>query len=1565
MEVSKMYCVYSNPRGRKGNMRESLKPGTEISFEGRNGKSFIIESLLSEEGASSLVYIAYSCDMLGERHFSVLKQLYPMGLDIKLHGDKASILVPEKSREIFDLYRDKFKAAYLKQVEAQSIKEAGNRPSDARGIYEGYNTLFIEMQYDKGYCYNSAKGESLYDILKTARAIAETVKLMYHDEKLLHLDLKPANIFILKETKDFIKVFDYDSVIPKEDAALGRARLSFSERWAAPELLLGKHREISYTADLYSIGAIVFHQIFGRTPSSRDLRHDSRFDFTKNKLFEGVSPSIYRPLTSFFHKTLQATPRSRYQRAEDLIEALNKLIPSASPINIHLKNHTFSSSPKFIGRDLELQSVGEMLNRDGYCFIHGMGGIGKTELAKQFANGNRGLYHTIHAIKYSGDLKKDILDMDFVNLDPRAFANEKGEIDFEGLYRFKRDKIQEQGEGTLIIIDNFNTDNDPALMDIISKSRGHHTLFTTKNEVFQRDEHYVKVRELSPEGSLELFYYFYRNSSEEAIIKRIIDQVGGNTLAVKLVASTMQRTNISPGEMLSKLQSGAGYDIAVRIKHSRDILEQAIDDETLLNHLCIVFDTAKLTEQQRYILMNMWFVSQHDITQGAFLALLGIDYTNELINTFNTLLEQNWINLDLETKAVSLHPVVAAVIDVQLQPCPSKCAKLVKGIVKSLLDSSYELLSPRQKISLGEEIVKQNQIPVHLYSQIYYGLSLQYNNEGRNIKRALEYGKKAEKSCCKLAKAKESILGYNALIKEQEGLSNTLSADEKLSDAYYEFLAWMNTKPKFKESDVEEIESYRRYRERYKDFYDYKLLKKLILKNLAQLHFQIQKYGDALRYLKNIGRSPDMLLLGGKCQYYLGDFDNALSIFENALYRYGYSKALYEGRIKNTDSPYAKLLYKVEMLMLPPYDETSPLIPEKVSYVEAAECLRWIALCHTKGGNTKKSLHCAELIKKLMLDNSIEGYRGNMLIAEIYDMNGEYDKANSFMQLANKECETREEKLNTVMLIAENKMKTSSYFEALANWKKAEEIASHLYSIRHTTNFKIAMNIGDCYLNLKNYELSQKYYEELREAFKDTDYDNILVTSKLAKIHALKRNMDLSEKMYDDAISSAIDLLGRSTIEVSNLYYEKAGLYMGFDDDKAIECLKNCLSIRKGLLHMEDGLIVRCQEELLKLYEKKHDREKARSFRGMIERAKSKIDFGMLVSFAAVIVLSIVYHSNFASSLFNPRVNPSNAMLLASFYLCGIAVFSVTFKMNIKKFTKGFSGTLIIFGITLTTLMMQSYFKTLASIESYWQLPNLVLVRIITIIKAFGFNASCSLLPLIILCWFIAYNGFLNHKPLKILVGLLLTVLYIPMLNPIILAVYFLVYAYLFRHNNYRKWMQPNTLELAATQTFFIVLFAFIALFALAKADITPENPVLQSFLNLFTLSYVPTMWDVRNYPPLILIIHLGRNLGILAGLLLAAVYFTFVALALKNAKRIKPGYLKTVYQTICFFFLMTGALNILYSIMDIILQTHVQKILQTRAVLFPFLSPNPLYLIGSFFFAGILFSFYYNRKKE
>ena len=176
-----------------------------------------------------------------------------------------------------------------------------NSTSDVYEIFAWNSTLYTLAAYDEGMDYKHYKDRSLKELLEHIRTAALVVK-KYHENGYLHLDLKPENIFILPETTQHILLFDFDSVISQKElwgdfgegnvpagynsvtfnrrSSVSEYRMCCSDGFSAPEQEGGKIWEIGTQSDVYSLGAVLFYKLFGRTPGFEERKMREEFDFS-------------------------------------------------------------------------------------------------------------------------------------------------------------------------------------------------------------------------------------------------------------------------------------------------------------------------------------------------------------------------------------------------------------------------------------------------------------------------------------------------------------------------------------------------------------------------------------------------------------------------------------------------------------------------------------------------------------------------------------------------------------------------------------------------------------------------------------------------------------------------------------------------------------------------------------------------------------------------------------------------------------------------------------------------------------------------------------------------------------------------------------------------------------------------------------------------------------------------------------------------------------------------------------------------------------------------------------
>jgi serine/threonine-protein kinase len=161
--------------------------------------------------------------------------------------------------------------------------------------------------------------------LKYSRDMAVGMNVA-HQAGVIHRDLKPANILVNEE--GLLKIVDFgvaaaassgDTQLTKTGYVIG------SPKYMAPEQILGK--KVDETADVYSIGVIMYEMTTGVPPYSRGDHMSVMYQHVqgKAKQCQEINPGIPDEYAAIIAKAMSVDKTKRYQSMDELNEALDTL----------------------------------------------------------------------------------------------------------------------------------------------------------------------------------------------------------------------------------------------------------------------------------------------------------------------------------------------------------------------------------------------------------------------------------------------------------------------------------------------------------------------------------------------------------------------------------------------------------------------------------------------------------------------------------------------------------------------------------------------------------------------------------------------------------------------------------------------------------------------------------------------------------------------------------------------------------------------------------------------------------------------------------------------------------------------------------------------------------------------------------------------------------------------------------------------------------------------------------------------------------------------------------------
>ena len=219
-------------------------------------------------GGFGLVYLAV--DASGQQ--VAIKEYLPTALTLRAPGE----LVPQVAPEKLSLYRLGLKSFFeegrsLAQISHASVVSVLN-------FFRQNETVYMVMNY--------LEGATLQDFIVTARELKKdkvfresTIRSLFdeilrglrvvHQHKMLHLDLKPANIFITDDNRAVMLDFGAAREVLNKEGNFTRPM--YTPGFAAPEMYR-RDATMGPWTDVYAIGACIYSCMHGYPPNEAPQR---------------------------------------------------------------------------------------------------------------------------------------------------------------------------------------------------------------------------------------------------------------------------------------------------------------------------------------------------------------------------------------------------------------------------------------------------------------------------------------------------------------------------------------------------------------------------------------------------------------------------------------------------------------------------------------------------------------------------------------------------------------------------------------------------------------------------------------------------------------------------------------------------------------------------------------------------------------------------------------------------------------------------------------------------------------------------------------------------------------------------------------------------------------------------------------------------------------------------------------------------------------------------------------------------------------------------------------------
>lgn len=294
-------------------------------------------------GGFSIVYLAYDKNDMPV----AIKEFFPNSLHLRTKGSHVDFInMREKHRFQEGLKAFKDETEIVMRLKHKNIIEIIN-------FFETNGTAYLVMPYEYGCTLSkfisTVRDATEQEILAIISGIFSVVQ-MFHENNIIHLDLKPGNIWIRPNKEALILDFGTARII--NDPVKSKQPPMHTPGYAAPE----QHKEyfhptrVGVWTDYYGLGATLYALIERKTPETSQNLHAAG---TPIKLSENRRGQVSRQTIEVIEELMQTDWKNRYKiNLKDIIQKINRTKAPAEPLLF----------TEFL--DLSIENVGDIIQSD-------------------------------------------------------------------------------------------------------------------------------------------------------------------------------------------------------------------------------------------------------------------------------------------------------------------------------------------------------------------------------------------------------------------------------------------------------------------------------------------------------------------------------------------------------------------------------------------------------------------------------------------------------------------------------------------------------------------------------------------------------------------------------------------------------------------------------------------------------------------------------------------------------------------------------------------------------------------------------------------------------------------------------------------------------------------------------------------------------------------------------------------------------------------------------------------------------------------------------------------------